>query len=89
MVCAGREGTWDVDACRGDSGAPLICSDSVAAVVSWGSFCGEKGKPTVFTSVYHHRAWIAVASGGKSFEAMKSLHILVFCMIIIKWSLLK
>ncbi|XP_017494179.1 PREDICTED: trypsin-3-like, partial [Rhagoletis zephyria] len=61
MLCAGRENEWDIDACRGDSGGPLICNGHLAAIISWGSHCGENGKPTVFTSVHHHREWINFA----------------------------
>ncbi|XP_053947544.1 trypsin-3 [Anastrepha ludens] len=77
MICAGRKSEWDVDACRGDSGGPMVCDGQVAAIVSWSSRCGEKGKPTVFTSVYHHRDWINFASDGETFKALSLLQLLM------------
>lgn len=82
MICAGREGKWDVDACRGDSGGPLICDGEVVAIVSWGSHCGEKGKPTIFTSVYHHRDWIKIASGSETGRLIKSQHVFLNILLI-------
>ncbi|XP_011182352.2 trypsin-3-like [Zeugodacus cucurbitae] len=73
MICAGRPNTWDVNTCRGDSGGPLICRGQVAGVVSWSSYCGTVKKPTVFTSVFHHRNWIKVASGAEVVKILKSL----------------
>nr|XP_014098492.2 kallikrein-6-like isoform X1 [Bactrocera oleae] len=84
MICGGKADTWDVDTCRGDAGGPLICGDFVAAVVSWSSYCGEIHKPTVFTSVYHHLAWIQMTGGTKIVKAIKSLDLFLYilCMHI-------
>lgn len=82
MICAGKEGKWDVDACRGDSGGPLICDDKVVAIVSWGSYCGEKGKPTIFTSVYHHRDWIKMTSGSETVRPFKLQYLLLYIQLI-------
>ncbi|XP_014098488.3 trypsin-3 [Bactrocera oleae] len=82
MICAGRADTWDVDACRGDAGGPLICEGHVAGVVSWSSYCGRGKKPTVFASVYHHRHWIKRASCAKILKSLNLLYFLLYILCI-------
>lgn len=54
MVCGGAKG---VDACRADSGGPLLVADCVAGIVSWGEGCGTE-KPGVYASVAPLKDWI-------------------------------
>ncbi|KAM9103477.1 LOW QUALITY PROTEIN: coagulation factor XII [Megaptera novaeangliae] len=64
MLCAGfLEG--GTDACQGDSRGPLVCEDETAElqlilrdIVSWGSGCGDRHKPGVYTDVANYLAWI-------------------------------
>ncbi|XP_077923047.1 coagulation factor XII isoform X3 [Halichoerus grypus] len=64
MLCAGfLEG--GTDACQGDSGGPLVCEDEASesqlilrGIISWGSGCGDRYKPGVYTDVASYLTWI-------------------------------
>jgi len=60
VICAAKEGQ---KTCRGDSGGPVILTNGITAnlvgLVSWGkSECSGDGKPSIFTRVESHLAWI-------------------------------
>uniref|UniRef100_A0A8C2VSW8 Mastin-like n=1 Tax=Chinchilla lanigera TaxID=34839 RepID=A0A8C2VSW8_CHILA len=59
MLCAGQEGR---DSCQGDSGGPLVCTWNCTwvqvGIVSWGSSCGNRDFPGVYTRVMSYVSWI-------------------------------
>uniref|UniRef100_A0A8C5Q516 Urokinase-type plasminogen activator n=1 Tax=Leptobrachium leishanense TaxID=445787 RepID=A0A8C5Q516_9ANUR len=61
MFCAG-DPEWKVDACKGDSGGPLICERNgqmmLYGIISWGDECGKEHKPGVYTRVTQYLPWI-------------------------------
>ena len=54
--------TGGKDACKGDSGGPLICEVDghavLTGVVSWGVKCGLDGYPGIYAKVWHYKKWI-------------------------------
>ncbi|XP_027245559.1 cationic trypsin-3 isoform X2 [Cricetulus griseus] len=56
MFCAGF--LEEKDTCQYDSGGPVVCNKELQGVVSWGSSCGKKGKPDVYTRVCNYLDWI-------------------------------
>jgi len=62
MICAGKLGEGGVDACKGDSGGPMVMNVggkyTVLGVVSWGIGCARPDKPGVYTRVARFDKWI-------------------------------
>jgi len=63
ILCAGQQDGRDI--CRGDSGGPIMLSDSVAQtwyIVGISSFgatvCGARNAQGIFTSVHYYMDWI-------------------------------
>uniref|UniRef100_A0A8D3BLQ9 Peptidase S1 domain-containing protein n=1 Tax=Scophthalmus maximus TaxID=52904 RepID=A0A8D3BLQ9_SCOMX len=61
MLCAG-DLNGGKDSCQGDSGGPLVCQADdlwyLVGITSWGSGCGDKNKPGVYTKVSSVMPWI-------------------------------
>lgn len=74
MICAGyKEG--GTDACKGDSGGPMVCKHNgiwqLVGITSWGEGCARKDHPGVYTKVSEYVDWILEKtqhSGGSSLE---------------------
>ncbi|XP_015277967.1 PREDICTED: alpha- and beta-fibrinogenase OhS1-like [Gekko japonicus] len=64
ILCAGvLEG--GKDSCRGDSGGPLICEDTLQGIVSLGGNpCGQPNLPGVYTKISQYASWIQENIGG-------------------------
>ncbi|XP_037373004.1 glandular kallikrein-like isoform X1 [Talpa occidentalis] len=58
MLCAGRL-KGGKDACKGDSGSPLVCGGVLHGIMSWGGTpCGREQVPSVYSKLLPHLQWI-------------------------------
>ncbi|XP_061692941.1 plasminogen activator, urokinase a isoform X2 [Syngnathoides biaculeatus] len=62
MFCAVGP-NWNMDACKGDSGGPLLCENAGRlfqfGIVSWGIGCAQENNPGVYTQLTKYNQWIA------------------------------
>ncbi|XP_066474432.1 granzyme A-like [Tiliqua scincoides] len=64
MVCAGDK-RGGKDACKGDSGGPLICNKEQKGIVSFGRSCGSSKFPGIYTRLTKtYVSWIKKITGG-------------------------
>jgi len=63
MFCAGEYLRGGKDSCQGDSGGPAEVNGEVVGVVSFGTGCGRRLFPGVYTKVSKFRTWIKQESG--------------------------
>ncbi|KAJ9597878.1 hypothetical protein L9F63_011244 [Diploptera punctata] len=62
MICAFGEGQ---DACKGDSGSPLVIKGELAGIVSWGMGCNVREHPGVYSNIATLREFITSNTGIK------------------------
>ncbi|XP_061401483.1 serine protease 53-like, partial [Musca vetustissima] len=55
MLCAGENKPFKQDPCRGDSGGPLICNNTLTGIISWTIGCGSFHAASLYTDVCHYR----------------------------------
>ncbi|XP_069966430.1 trypsin-2-like [Bactrocera oleae] len=58
MMCAGDVDDFEQNACRGDSGGPLICNGSLTGIVSFGFGCASPNYPGYYMNVTSYLDWI-------------------------------
>lgn len=72
QMCAG----WlkgGIDACRGDSGGPLICMNSLTGIISWGIDCGRRFFPGVYTNISYFIPWIKMVNSSLNYAEFKTM----------------
>ena len=62
MICAFEEGQ---DACKGDSGSPLVIEGKLTGIVSFGMGCNVAAFPGVYTNIATLRNFITYHTGIK------------------------
>ncbi|XP_050362135.1 trypsin, alkaline B-like [Nymphalis io] len=58
MMCAGILDNGGRDPCIGDFGGPLIHNGIIVGISSWGSGCGYRGYPAVYSRIPVYINWI-------------------------------
>lgn len=85
MICAG-----DIinggDACQGDSGGPLVFKGSLVGIVSWGTGCGQKSFPGVYTDVKYYIDWITKTNASKKLSwSLKTTIGMIMSLVFVKY----
>ncbi|XP_050396676.1 trypsin alpha-4 [Patella vulgata] len=62
VICADNDGLGGKDACKGDSGGPLMCmvgnKYTLFGIVSSGRGCADAGEAGFYTNIPYYRNWI-------------------------------
>ncbi|XP_034487843.1 trypsin [Drosophila innubila] len=67
QICAGYL-SGGVDACKGDSGGPMVCNGHLTGIISWGVDCGKVFFPGVYTNISYFLNWITKVNSSLDYE---------------------
>jgi secreted trypsin-like serine protease len=63
-ICAGpADDLWDL--CEGDEGSGLVYNGTLVGVATWGTICGVRNTPGVYTNAARYTDWIESKIGVK------------------------
>lgn len=71
QICAGYM-AGVTDACQGDSGGPLMCNNTLTGIVSYGTGCGLKNFPGVYTNVSSFNDWVVQTNRTLNYSIYKN-----------------
>lgn len=82
MICAGMPDDFLYDVCRGDTGGPLICNNTLIAVTSSRVGCGQNNTPSVYTDLWHLIHWIERNPGRENVSNYRIVILGLSCTIL-------